>query len=158
MKKIQKGANIAWKIIIGATTLVTLVFGTLQAYNHFSTPDISGTWQLTLNTESSTMKAYVGDVTIIRAYFAQSENSLVGQGEKWAYRGKLLDYKQHRKLEFTGSLNKKTLNLSFVLHGLLRETSGIIQAEVSENGRKMIGTFSGTAADTKGRLTAVKID
>lgn len=156
MEKVIKGANNVWKFVIALMTLVTLTFGSIQAYQYFDTPDISGEWYLTLTNTSSTRKAYVGDVTGLKVFFTQTDKSISGQGEKWEYRGQLLDYNQHRKLEFVGKLDGKIFKTSFVLHGELRETTGIMELEITDGGKKMIGTFSGTAADTKGTIIGIK--
>lgn len=146
------------KLLIAAFSLLSGAFSCYKAVEYFRTPNIAGEWYLTLKVESSTYHAYIGDVIGIKAFFTQVENSVTGHGEKWDYRGARLPYSQHRKMEFTGSLKNKSLKTDYILHGELAETTGMIAVEVTDGGTKMQGTFTGTAADSKGTITGERIN
>lgn len=145
-------------IIGGILSIVATLFGIQKAYKSFTTPNISGKWYLTLTVKSSTYHAYIGDVIGIKAYFTQKESGITGNGEKWDYRGERIEYSQHRKLEFDGCLDGKNFKTKYVLHGQLAETTGMIEVEITDDGKRMEGTFVGTAADSKGTIVGVKED
>jgi len=158
MKKFMTKANTGWKFLGAFMTFVTLAYGSYQAYDHFRTPSITGEWFITIKNLESTKHDYVGDETVIKAYFTQKDKEVTGHGEKWRYRGKDLDYEQHRRYEFDGYVERDGVVINFVLHGQKRETTGNFYVEITDEGKKMKGTFTGTAADCKGTLTAVKIE
>jgi hypothetical protein len=145
-------------ILGGILSIAVTLLGLQKAYINFITPDVSGQWYLTLTVKKSTYHAYIGDVIGIRAYLTQTENGVTGNGEKWDYRGERLPYNQHRKLEFVGAINGKDFRLKYVLHGELAETTGIIEVKITDGGKKMEGSFVGTAADSKGTIVGIKED
>ncbi len=126
------------------------IFSAWGVYQKFATKDIGGKWHLEFKVEKSSYNPYIGETHTQRIYFTQIENSINGKGEKWEYNGKALPFDQHRKVEYTGTISGNVLKALFTLHGLKRETEGEIIATI--NGNTMEGTFSGTAADTKGTM------
>lgn len=155
--QILKKMNAAWTRVVAGLVTITVLFGVYQVYDYFFTPNIAGEWYLTLTVQESSYRPYIGDIIGVKAYFTQTEKSLSGHGEKWEYRGKLLDYKDHSKLDFEGSLDGRTLKLNYVLHGKLRETTGSFNLEVTDRGSNMQGNFTGTAANTKGTIVGKKV-
>ncbi len=126
------------------------IFSIWGIYQKFVTKDISGQWHLEFKVEKSSYKAYIGETHTQKIYFTQNENNIIGKGEKWQYNGEDLPFDQHRKVEYNGTISGSLLKALFVLHGLKRETDGEIVATI--DGDTMEGTFSGTAADTKGTV------
>jgi hypothetical protein len=158
MKETIKHAKKGWTLLIALLTAVTLVYGSVQAYDYMSTPNISGEWYITLTVESSSYKAYIGDVHGIKIYFTQADKAVTGNGEKSDYNGKKLNSNEHIKIDFDGNLNGHTFKTKYTLFGTKRETTGIFEAEITDGGKKLVGTFKGTAADSKGSITGVKIE
>jgi hypothetical protein len=156
MKKILFQARKGWKIVSGALGTIALIFGTYEIYDQISTPEISGQWYITLKIENSTYRPYIGDLIGIKAFFTQTEKSVKGNGEKWEYRGKPIDYNMHDRVDFNGCLDGNCFKASYTLYGKKRQTTGIVDLVVSDDGKKMVGTFSGTAADSRGTIIAMK--
>ena len=118
--------------------------------------NISGEWYMTFTNESSTYKPFIGEIHTQRTFFTQIEKTISGKGEKWEYNGKLLNDDQHRKLEYIGTIDGYNLKASYTLHGERRVSEGLIDVVISNDGKKMTGTFSGTAGNCKGRVIGEK--
>ena len=143
------------KRVAAILSFIIALFTIWGIYEKYSTKDITGLWHIEFTVISSTKKSYIGETHTQRVYFKQSESDIEGKGEKWDYNGKPLPYDQHRKLEYSGTIKGKVLKAVYVLHGLLRETEGAI--EVVFDGDKLEGTFTGTAADSKGTVKGEKL-
>ncbi|MES2762037.1 MAG: hypothetical protein V4677_07520 [Bacteroidota bacterium] len=138
--------------------IVAAVITCWQAYKIYSRHNIAGAWKLKFVVVSSSYKAYEGDIHTQRVSFCQNECEISGDGEKWEYNGELLDFDKHRKLEYKGALDDDCLKATYKLFGKLRESSGDIVVTLSEDGKKMKGTFIGTAADSRGTVEGERID
>jgi hypothetical protein len=138
--------------------IVTGVITCYQVFKSSTKHNIAGSWKLKFVVESSSMNAYIGEVHTQRISFCQNECEISGNGEKWEYNGKLLPFKSHHKLEYQGAIDNDCLKATYKLFGLLRETSGDIVVTLSADGKKMIGRFTGTAADSKGTVEGERID
>lgn len=145
-------------IIISVLTIIALSYGSIQMYKSITRKDLVGKWKLRFVIESSSMKRYVGGTHTQIVFFSQNESVVSGNGEKWEYNDEFLPYEQHRKLEYNGIIEDDCLKATFKMFGLLRESCGIIDVIVSNDGKKMVGTFCGTAADSKGVVTGEKLD
>lgn len=154
---IKKYTTKGWTLLIALLTGFTLVYGSIQGYDYFRTPDISGEWYITLTVEGSSLKSYIGDVHGIKIYFTQVDKAVTGSGEKVDYNGKELNFSEHTKLDFNGSLNGHIFKTQYNLYGANRQTRGMFEAEITDGGKKLVGTFSGTAAKSYGRITGVKV-
>lgn len=150
------------RTFIGAViTLLFSFFGYYIKNNLYKSPvryNIAGAWKLKFTNNYSSYKPFIGESHTQKVFWSQNENNITGNGEKWEYNDKLLPSNMHRKLEYSGSIEANCLKAVFKLFGLKRESSGSIEVILSEDGKKMKGTFIGTAGDTKGTVTGEKID
>lgn len=150
-----KGFRVA---VISILTFVTLIISCWQWYKSTSTQDLAGAWEITFVNESSSYKPYIGETHMQKVFFSQNAGSISGSGEKWEYNGKLLPFDQHRKIEYVGTLDGNLLKATFKLYGLRRESSGSIDVELFEGGKRMVGRFMGTAGDTRGSVAGEKVE
>jgi hypothetical protein len=154
MKKLLEQSEKSWKIIASILGAVGMIYGTFEIYDKFSTPEVHGEWFIKLKVENSSYRPYIGDEIGIKAFFNQLEKTVSGHGEKWQYRGRLIEYAMHDRLEFAGCVDGECFRLTYTLFGKKRQTTGTMDMIISEDGKKMYGTFTGTAADSKGTIIA----
>lgn len=121
-----------------------------------SKKDISGTWKMTSVVESAAMTKYIGMKTEWIVHLAQSGDQISGSAEKIAVDNVPLDFKARNAMSINGKLSVDKFVLSYIEHGRLRETkgsfSGILKKKTFE------GNFISTASDSKGRISAVKME
>lgn len=146
------------KVILGTLSLLLAIVGSWAIINEWNTKNIGGGWNLKFTIESSSYKPYIGETHTQKVFFTQIDNCITGNGEKWEYNGKLLPFNMHRKLDYTGTISGSDLKATYKLFGKLRESSGIICLKVSSDGKYVIGTFIGTAGDSKGTVTGERIN
>ena len=89
-------------------------------------------------------------------YVIQEEKKIVGEGEKWKYKGELLPYSEHDPIQITGTIINDTVYCKYSLNGSKRETIGNFKGYYKDD--KLIGTFSGTAANAKGSFSAKRVN
>lgn len=118
--------------------------------------EIAGNWEMKFMINESSYKPYIGKSMTFKLYFIQKENEIEGKGEKWWIDDKEISIGQHDQMELKGTIDGDIFTCTYTLHGTRRVTTGIIEAEISNNTKSMNGTFSGTAADTKGLFKGVK--
>lgn len=138
--------------ILGIITLLTgLLLNFTNIFDRFSpASDISGEWYFIFHTKESSYKDYVNSVTEYKIHLSHDNSTVKGKGEKWKYNGEEIDYSMHRALEINGTFKKNVFKFTFILHGGQRKTTGSVKAHFKDG--KIFGTFSGTAADTKGKF------
>lgn len=142
-------------------TILAIITGVITCWQVFKSStrhNLAGAWKLKFVVESSSYKAYIGESHTQRVSFCQNDCEIKGNGEKWEYNDKLLPFDAHRKLEYIGALEDDCLKATYKLFGLLRESSGNINVTITDDGKKMIGKFTGTAGDSKGTVTGERID
>lgn len=144
--------------ILGAIALITgLLLNFTDIFERFSSEsDISGEWYFVFHTEESSYKDYINSVTEYKMHLTQNESEIKGNGEKWKYNGEEIDYSMHRPLKIEGTIKKDVFTFTFILYGGQRKTTGSVRAQYSDG--KLIGNFSGTAADTKGQFISKKVN
>lgn len=143
---------------IALFTIICFIPSLRQIYIDYKTPDISGQWKLLFINESSSKKAYVGEMHSQKVHFTQNDKAITGVGEKWEYNGKLLPFDMHRKLEYQGVIKENCFKAMYKLFGLKRESSGEVDITISDDEKTMTGSFCGTAGDCKGTITGEKIN
>lgn len=145
----------ALSIIIG---IAASVIACWQFFKSTTKHNLAGEWKLKFKVESSSYKPYVGETHTQKVFFHQNECEITGQGEKWEYNGTFLPYHMHRKLEYIGEVDDDNFKANYTMHGLKRETPGLIDVTISDGGRRISGRFSGTAGNAKGTVEGEKID
>ncbi len=151
---------------IGKTgTAISVVLGILASviacWQFFKTTtkhNLAGQWKLRFKVESSTYKPYIGETHTQKVFFHQNEFEITGKGEKWEYNGELLPFDKHRKLEYIGELENDCFKANYTMYGLKRESVGIIDVKITDDGRRFSGNFTGTAGDASGTVEGEKID
>lgn len=157
-KDFVEKASKTHKFVSGGIGLFLSLVAVFVFFKKCSTHNISGNWCLELNVEKSAYKPYIGGTHTLKVVFIQNENNVRGDGEKWEYNGKYLPAKEHRKLEYDGSITGNKLFAKYVLYGLKRVSQGSITVKISDDGKTMIGTFKETAGESSGSLTGHKIE
>jgi hypothetical protein len=146
------------KIIAGMLGFIIAISTCWQLYKTYSTKNISGKWKLKFVVEKCNHKAFIGENHTQITMFSQTDKTIIGKGEKWEYNGKILNFDMHRKIEYTGAIDGSKLNAIYVLHGRDRDSEGNILVTVSNDGRKMEGTYSGTIGNDSGTVTGERMD
>jgi hypothetical protein len=152
----------ALAIIAGVAGLIANV----SSIEEFFEPSLAGTWQLSLTIKASNGNLYTGDTAAYHLYLDANGDSLKGTGEKFQFNGKELPSSQKQPITVLGQLSGNSVILNFKQEpapdGRARETIGqftlnldrpwFLSRQVSD----MRGTFSGTAADWRGTVVAVR--
>ncbi len=146
------------KFISGVLGLFLAIVGTWTAIKGFARKDITGEWKIKFTNEHSSYKPYIGETHVQKIFFTQNEKNVTGEGEKIQYNGEDLPSAKRRQLEYKGTIDDNKLVATYSLHGQLRESIGIIQAIISNDGKTLSGTFSGTAGSAEGTLTGERIN
>jgi hypothetical protein len=157
-KEVLEKATKTHKFISGGIALFLSIVAVFVFFKKCSTKNVSGNWYIELKVEKSAYKPYIGETHSQKVFFIQNEINVRGDGEKWEYNGKYLPAEEHRKIEYEGSMDGRILFAKYVLHGQKRTSEGSIKVELSSDGKKMEGTFTGTAGETSGTLVGKKIE
>jgi hypothetical protein len=158
MKRFIVKATRTQKFISAVLGLFIASFGVWAIIKSLRTKNIAGAWKLTFTIQSSTYRPYIGETHTQKVFFTQNDENVAGNGEKWEYNGELLPFDAHRLLEYEGTINGSQLNAKYVLHGLKRISNGNIEVEISSDEKTLKGSFTGTAADTKGMVTGERAE
>lgn len=158
MKRLFVKIGKTGKRVTAVLGLIIATFTCIGIYKSFTTKNISGKWNLKLVTQKCNHREYIGDEHTQMTVFTQSDNNVTGKGEKWTYRGRMLPFNMHRKIEYDGTINGKEFRAIYVLHGLERDSEGSIVMTIGSDGKTMEGTFSGTIGNDSGIITGEKID
>lgn len=158
MKKTISTISKTNKFITATLTLFTLVIGSWIIIKQFTSKNIAGEWYLKFTVVTSSYQPYIGETHTQKVFLTQSDKNITGEGEKWEYNGKLLPFNDHRKLEYIGTIDGSNFMSNYKLFGKLRESSGNICLKISDDGKSVEGTFSGTAGDSKDTVTGEKIN
>ncbi len=141
--------------IASVLTIITALIFLVERY--FNAPaDISGNWEIKQIIKESSYKPYIGKTATFKIFITQTDNEIEAKGEKWWIDDKEIPFEQHDPIILKGTVDKNKLTCTYTLKGIKRETTGIIEAEISKDEKSMDGTFSGTAADTKGPIKGLR--
>jgi hypothetical protein len=158
MKRLFVKIGKTGKRVTAILGLITAVFACIGICKSLMTKNISGKWNLKFVVQKCNHKEYIGDEHTQMTVFTQSNENVSGKGEKWTYRGEMLPFSQHRKIEYNGTVEGKEFRAIYVLHGLERDSEGSIVVTIGNDGKTMEGTFSGTIGNDSGIITGEKID
>ncbi|HEX8517231.1 MAG TPA: hypothetical protein VF868_13625 [Bacteroidia bacterium] len=146
-----KGTILFLIALIGILPVVT------GYYKYWRTKNVNGKWKITCHIKSSTYKAYVGKSSGFKIYLTQDDDKIKGQGEMWWVDDKEIPYEQHLPITVEGKVDGENMVLSYTQVGSKRTTVGEMVLNTS-GGDVLNGSFSGTAADAKGTVTAERIN
>jgi|SRR5579864_646554 len=133
--------------------LVTVVSGAIvikDYFDHRPKYELSGRWTIENTVERSTYSPYLNMRTSFTVAFTQNGNEFTGVGEKTAIAGHPVTGHDHTPLKIHGTLDGGRIHATFTEEGIKRETSGVFDWEVSNQGSRWVGTFFSTAAETSG--------
>ncbi|HKC69293.1 MAG TPA: hypothetical protein VKG26_13740 [Bacteroidia bacterium] len=147
------GKAISW--ILG---LAVAAYTCWTMYKSMSTKNIAGKWKLKFVVEKCNHTAFIGESHTQITMFSQLDKAIEGKGEKWEYNGKPLDFDMHRKIEYKGNIEGNKLEAMYVLHGLERDSEGHISVVISDDGKTLTGTYSGTIGNDSGPVTGERMD
>jgi len=150
----------ALKIVGGAGTVIGVFFGVNNLFDWYSQKtmdNLSGEWKLTTITEKTTLKRYEGLELAYKIFLNHDGKVIKGSGEKYWENGNTISFESHTPIEFEGIYDGKSVNLNITEKGKKRETKGKIILQKATSEIEYIGTFSSTAADSKGKAILVKI-
>ena len=118
--------------------------------------DLTGPWEMTNRVLSASYAPYRGLRLGYRLTLRQRDRTVTGEGEKVSENGQEIGPGARSPISLRGKLEGSQLTLSFVEHGALRATTGTFQLRVNEAGTKLTGTFTQTAARSRGETEAVR--
>ncbi len=141
-----------------AALILTVIGGAISIWVQVkpapSIPDLAGTWACSFLVEKSAHKEYLGDVSVFDLYVTQIQNQLSGNGELVSYRNRFPEKRFKMKFD-KGFVRGEYVEFKYDLLGT-RPTEGFVRAQIMEtNPLHMVGTFEGSAADTKGKVDIV---
>jgi hypothetical protein len=116
--------------------------------------NIDGEWEMTSKICHANLEEYVGMEFKWKLYLTESDKKVSGTAEKIAVNGKDIDFNRRTSMDLVGNIKDDVLTLNYVENGRIRKTSGILITTLKNN--TFTGTFSQTASDTKGEITAIK--
>jgi hypothetical protein len=149
-KKIKGG-------ILFLAAIIGIPSGIYGYYKHLTTKSIQGQWKITCHINSSSYRPYIGKSSGFKIYFIQEQDKVKGKGEMCWVDDKEIPYSQHVPIIVEGKVDGKKIILNYTQKGEKRTTVGEI--DLSANSVNVFeGTFSGTAADTKGTAIAERME
>jgi len=116
--------------------------------------EVTGWWYVDFTVESTSYRPYNGVVYGYRIAFSQNGKDVEGIGEKWSEDGKELPSAQHMPIRLKGISSQSQVKLTYELKGTKRETLGSVVLGPTNDSSLLQGTFTGTAADVKGKVVA----
>ena len=119
--------------------------------------DLSGWWEMTNRIEETNYAQYKGLRLGYRVQLEQEGNRLTGKGQKWTEDGRTIGSSGRTPITVTGKIEGRKVILSFTEYGAKRSSSGGFTWTLSADRTELRGSFWSTAADTKGRSTAVRM-
>ncbi len=148
------------KLIGGIAALIGIITGAITMYEYYKAKqrfDLAGKWDVYFHIDKSSYKAYIGKVTTNRMFFFQENEKIKADGEMTQIDSADIPASQHIPMHFEGKISDDKLYFSYKMDGEKRPTVGEITASILINGEIFEGTFFGTAANSSGRLKAIRI-
>lgn len=122
-----------------------------SAYN------LSGEWRLVNTIESTTFRPYRGIRLGYRLFLRQRGIEIEGTGEKWSENDVELASTEHTPIMVKGLVEGDQISATFVEEGKRRRTTGTFTWRIVADGRGISGTFTSTAADSRGPSTGERV-
>jgi penicillin-binding protein 1A len=119
--------------------------------------DLGGWWEMTNRIDETNYQQYKGLRLGYRVQLEQDGNRITGRGQKWTEDGRSVSAAARTPISVSGRIDGRKVTLSFTEHGARRSTSGGFTWTLSADRTALRGSFWSTAADTRGRSTAVRL-
>jgi hypothetical protein len=145
-----------WKAaiaVLAALVVVTMFTLLMKLDRGQSLPNLGGKWYVENTIKSTTYNPYIGLKVGYVMYLTQNGKAISGNFEKDKENGTLLKDKARTEGLCHGTVNRNAVALTFSEKGQRRETIGEYSWMLQDDG-SLVGTFSSTAADTRGSSVA----
>jgi len=119
-------------------------------------PDVTGSWRLATQIESTTYAAYSGLRLGYEMQLEQEGNRITGTGRKISENGNGIGPRAQTPVKVSGIIEGDRLTLNFVEEGTRRQTQGKFVLIVDDE-KTMSGRFSSDAARSSGRVEAHRV-
>jgi hypothetical protein len=119
--------------------------------------DLSGWWEMINRIDETNYPQYKGLRLGYRIQLEQDGNRITGRGQKWTEDGRSVSAAARSPITVSGTIDGRKVTLNFTEHGAKRSTSGGFTWTLSADRTALRGSFWSTAADTRGRSTAVRL-
>lgn len=121
-----------------------------------SSPDVSGSWRLATQVESSSLARFEGLQLGYEMRLEQDGERVTGVGRKVTENGSGIGRGAQTPVTVSGAIDGDRLILNFVERGARRGTQGQFVLLMEESGR-LRGSFSSSAARSSGRVEAHRL-
>lgn len=151
-----KGSAVANIKIIA--TVISLITGIIFLA-HYIFPEkeyLKGEWEIEFTNSHASLERYIGMTLTYKMSFTQNGKEYHAVGETYYVNGKELPFSRRRNLSVNGNVDERNITGSYLLKGAKRESTGYFEAVISEDGTQFEGTFTGSAANTKGKIHGVR--
>ncbi len=159
MISIKENVN---RISLGSiAAIITIVTSGIFLYDYYQTKrlkDLTGKWDIVFYIDESTYTPYIGKNTTNRIFFTQEVDKLKAEGEMIEVDKNEIPSAEHIPIHLQGKLEKNKIQILFQQDGAKRKTAGELHATISEDGNKMEGVFSCTAASSSGRIVGLRLN
>lgn len=159
--KIGYRVNLIARIGGGLAVSVAIIAGILAIFQFLeSRPaiNLTGEWKVVNTVESTSYHRYQGMQLGYRIFLRQDGKEVTGKGEKWWENGKEIPSTAHSAISVEGILDGMALTATFVEKGARRTTSGSFVWTVTPDGRMLQGSFTSTAADSRGPSIGERVE
>lgn len=117
--------------------------------------ELTGRWIVTIRIDKSDLERYRGIEYTFNILLRQKGERLSGIGEKWKTNGVVLKGFARAPISVEGEVDGKKVAVSYTEKGAKRTSVGQFILELTDD-RTMVGTVSGTAANSSGTCSWVR--
>lgn len=142
------------RVALTTITVLAAVVGVWQYVEAKARPDYTGEWELVLHVEQTTYSKYQDKDFQFVASLTQAGEVIDGSGELRKEGNETVPHARRSRTVYRGKTDGRTATLRFDMRGHLRDTSGLIVLEPGPEKGMLRGTFTWSAAESKGTATA----
>jgi serine/threonine protein kinase len=146
--------------MIASVTALLILGGLIGIYTfRHNSPkiDLSGEWKIENTIQSTSFHPFQGLRLGYRVFLSQRGTDLTGTGEKWSEDDKWLPPKAHTPIQISASISGNKIFATFQETGAQRTTTGTFDWTYQPETNSLSGTFSSTAADSRGSSVGVRV-
>jgi hypothetical protein len=135
-------------VLVGLFGLVVIAPATAPAV------DVSGWWYVRDTVQTSDYRPFVGLELGYRIYLEQEGMWIFGRGEKSCENGRPLPSDRRTSIAIAGTTEGDALTVRLIEDGRRRRTAGTFAWTIAPEGHRLVGTFTATAGNSRGRSVA----
>ena len=113
-----------------------------------------GWWRITDEVQSTSYQAFRGLRVVYRVKFRQEGAWLFGEGRKVGENGRPLPASRQKPIAIVGTIAGSFVTATLFEEGHRRDSGGEFRWTLSDDGRRLAGTFQSDAADSSGSSVA----